>query len=111
MRDDSHLRQLESNMSKSITTHEEWRDIQEYDGYYQVSNEGRIRSVYREVPCGIHGVRKIQGRLLTPAKSTNGYYQVTLTKFNSRTRPLWHRVVSIAFHPEVDGKEIGRAHV
>ena len=46
---------------------EEWRDIKGYEGLYQISNEGRVRSLDRENIYESYGktvVRKIKGKLL-----------------------------------------------
>lgn len=89
---------------KEDSTAEEWRDVAGYEGYYQASNLGRIKSLDREVPCSRHGVRKIRGKLMTPAKATNGYFQVGFRKEGVKNRPLWHRVIALTFIPKVDGK-------
>lgn len=76
---------------------EVWRDIPEYEGYYQVSSKGRVRSVDRKIPCG-KGVRKQIGKLLIPKKhKKSGRLQVGLSKF-SKTR--WfniHKLVALTF--------------
>lgn len=47
-----------------------WRDIPEWEGLYQVSDLGRVRSVQREVACGRrHSVTRIQpARVISPYK-------------------------------------------
>lgn len=39
-------------MKRFSTKREVWRDIPEYEGYYQASNKGRIRSLDRKVNNG-----------------------------------------------------------
>lgn len=58
-----------------------WKDIPDYEGYYQVSNLGRVRSVDREVEHNTSGILKLKGKLLKFSYSnTGGYTQYTLSK-------------------------------
>lgn len=70
-------------MSRTV---EEWRDIEGYNGKYQVSDWGRVKSTYRNKPLG---ERKIQ----------KGYVQVALYKNHKPTYKLVHRLVADAFIP------------
>lgn len=58
---------------------EEWRDIKGYEGYYQVSNLGRVRSIDRRV---WYRGRKIfinkKGRVLKPYPTRKGYLMVDI---------------------------------
>lgn len=69
-----------------------WKDIDGFDGLYQISNHGRVKSFkrYRE------------GRILKPARYTNGYLFVHLTPRNATKRgkyprQLVHRLVAQTF--------------
>ena len=44
---------------------EAWRDVPGYEGYYQVSSRGRVRSVDRVIPHPRLGRQTVRGRLLT----------------------------------------------
>ena len=79
-----------------------WKDIAGYEGYYQVSNLGRVKSVSRKVSNG-HGMVAKEERILQPNTLAKGYYQVTL--YNGETRKCFqvHRLVASAFIPNVDG--------
>lgn len=48
---------------------EEWRDIQGYEGLYQVSNCGRVKSIDRILPNG----KTHKGRVLYKDKLANAY--------------------------------------
>lgn len=78
-----------------------WKDIQGYEGIYQVSNLGRIKRIgkYR------NQVKEWESnRVLKPAKKNNGYMYCQLSKDN-RTRPLMiHRLVTNAFIANPDNK-------
>lgn len=68
---------------------EEWRDIPGYEGLYQVSNLGRVRSVDHVV------TRTVKGRILRPRLRKNGYLVVTLSGGGPKDV---HRLVALAFH-------------
>lgn len=71
-----------------------WKDIEGYEGLYQVSNEGNVRSLnYRNT-----GVVKN----LTPKNHNRGYLHVVLTKDKSNKSFLMHRLVASAFIPRSD---------
>ena len=76
-----------------------WKDIEEYEGYYQVSNLGRIKSLSREkiMPNGTLCFTK--ERILSLNKNRNGYMSVSLYKNNKRETFRIHRLVAIAFIP------------
>lgn len=73
-----------------------WKDIDEYDGYYQVSTLGNVRSVDIYVRCK-NGIRLRKGRILSPTKLPNGYLQVTLSKNNKVKKYSVHRLVAQTF--------------
>lgn len=75
-------------------TDEIWRDIDGYEGLYQVSNFGRVKRFYKTKPP----------RILKQSISQNGYPNVNLCKDNSRQLQLVHRLVATAFIPNPDGK-------
>ena len=64
-----------------------WKDIPEYEGLYQVSNYGRIKS--------LHNYRG-KGNIIKP-KIKNNYYQIGLRKNNIRKWFSIHRLVAENF--------------
>lgn len=83
---------------------EEWRDVVGYDGYYMVSNYGRVISVSRPAPT-FYGTRTITPKLLHPSiNKRTGYSRVTLSKNKVHTVELLHRLVAIAFIENKDSK-------
>lgn len=80
---------------------EEWADINGYEGIYQVSSLGNVRSLDRVISSGAR--RKGQ-----PMKIQNGsaYRQITLGKNNKLKTHLIHRLVAAAFLPAVEGKDV-----
>ena len=72
---------------------EEWRQIPGYEGAYEVSNRGRVRSLDRITDRG----RKWRGRILTPAIMPSGYLIVTLWRNGKQKSALVHRLVLLGF--------------
>lgn len=84
---------------------EEWRDVVGYEGFYEVSNMGRVRSVKRFVN-GRWGLRPFKGVVLKTSNRTKGskfspfYYQgVNLHKNGEAKNMHVHRLVAEAFIP------------
>lgn len=78
---------------------EEWRDIKGYEGRYQVSNLGRVRSWV----CS-RGKRKSPWRMR--GKIDRYGYQVVCLSLNGKSHHLpVHRLVALAFIPNLDNKE------
>lgn len=67
---------------------EAWKPIKDYEGLYEVSNLGRVKST-----------RKI----LKPRDTPNGYYHVGLYKDKKRTEHYIHRLVAQAFLDNANG--------
>ena len=77
---------------------EEWRDIPEYENFYQVSSLGRVKSIERKVWNGkVYSTHR--ERILKPLKNTDGYLQVVLFKEGIRKGFKIHRLVCEAFFP------------
>lgn len=62
-----------------------WKDIPGYEGLYQASTDGRIRSTFR------------YKKVLKPNKQKNGYYSVQLFKNKIGKRILLHRLIALTF--------------
>lgn len=76
-----------------------WKDIKGYEGLYQVSNLGRVKSLPHEVRFGNH-TRVINGQILTP-HDTKRYLQYSLTNHKLFAA---HRLVAEAFIPNPESK-------
>lgn len=80
---------------------EEWKDIVGFEGEYQVSNLGRIRSLAREkLQRDAHGgytTFRYNGRIIKPVKTSQGYLVVPLGRRAPCCRV--HRLVAQAFIP------------
>lgn len=74
-----------------------WKDIEGYEGLYQVSNQGNVRSLDRIVNAP-NGVRTSKGKVLTQYKCGN-YSKVTLSKSSKYKTYDVHHIVAKAFIP------------
>lgn len=75
---------------------ENWAPIPGYEGFYEVSDQGRVRSLPRTVPMSDGRTYRIKGRLLNPA--WNGrYFHVVMSSSGKETMDLIHRLVLKAF--------------
>lgn len=77
-----------------------WKDIEGYEGIYQVSNLGNVRVLDRIVNSAIKNNDKVKrkGQILKQYNK-RGYLQVTLTVSNKRKYFNVHRLVAQAFIP------------
>lgn len=85
---------------------EKWKCISGFEGIYEVSNTGRIRSSKdKTTKSALHGTRKWQQRILKLKTDKGGYKRVCLYKDKKPHDFLVHRLVAMAFIPKVEGKE------
>ena len=76
---------------------EVWKPVPGYEGFYSVSNFGRVRSDKRTiVDKNGHG-RKMPEVIMTPEKKTPGHLVVCLCKNHERTKRYIHRIVLETF--------------
>ena len=69
---------------------EKWKDIKEYEGLYQVSNLGNIKSLPRATT---------KGKILVKNLDYDGYQKVTLSKLGVHKQFSVHKLVATAFIP------------
>lgn len=77
---------------------EVWKDIEGYEGLYQVSNFGRVRSLDRYVNHPKGKVLK-KSKIISPGINKHNYKYVTLSKSNNKKTFRVHRLVAEAFIP------------
>lgn len=79
---------------------EEWKDIEGYEGLYQVSNLGRVKSLWFD-----------KEKILKAYKNRYGYLCIGLCKYGKKKTYKIHRLVASAFiensnnYPEVNHKD------
>ncbi len=78
---------------------EEWRDIKGYEGLYQVSNLGRVKSLKKKTFAGINGGIYItrKERILNYSKDHKGYLRVNLCINKISKKYFVHRLVAGTF--------------
>lgn len=84
-----------------------WKDIEGFEGLYQVSNMGRVRSLDRKDKMG----RSLKEKVLADKHNNRGYHTIALRRDGNTEYRLIHRLVAKAFldnpnnWPEVNHKD------
>ena len=81
---------------------EEWRPVKGYEGLYEASNFGRIKSLKRHTTSG--GIMKIY------VNPYNGYCYVNLCKDNKSATKRVHKIIYTAFNGWAWGDKYDKAH-
>ena len=85
---------------------ERWLPVVGFEGYYEVSNLGRVRSVDRIVRHGKH-FQPLRGKILAQTTSDYGYRKVSLYRGSKHTLRSVHILVAAAFiGPRPKGMEV-----
>lgn len=78
-----------------------WKDIKGYEGLYQVSNLGNVKSINRYVKYNrwkeSNSLQLRKEKMLAKTKTNNGYLRIMLSKNGSHKMVLLHRLVANAF--------------
>lgn len=93
-----HLKSKKGDKVKEV-----WKDITEYEGYYQVSNLGRVRGVDRYVGYKNGLKRLYKGKILKLRSNKYGYMYIKLNKYGNSKNAILHRLVATAFIENKDG--------
>jgi hypothetical protein len=84
---------------------EQWKEIKGYEGWYEISSFGVIRSVDRKVDFEDGRYANYKGKLIKKVVNSNGYYVSTLWK-NSKSKTVYiHRLVAEYFILNPDNKK------
>src|SRR5690606_24954075 len=82
-----------------VVSEEEWRPVVGYEGLYEVSSLGRVRSLDRWRRGKGRSSVWSPGRVLKPGVHPAGYLRVALFKSGVKTQDSVHRLVAEAFIP------------
>lgn len=75
-----------------------WKAVKGYEGFYEVSNFGNVRSLDRVIKSKHNGTTLRKGRILIPFyEEKKRYYQISLTKDRKVKKYRVHRLVAVAF--------------
>lgn len=81
---------------------EVWKPVQGYEGIYEVSNLGRVRSLDRFTRNRWGTLRPVAGAMKVPQVKREGYCYLNLYS-ERKARPMYvHRLVALAFLPNPD---------
>lgn len=76
---------------------EQWCDLTEYEGFYRVSDLGRVKTVSRKVLAKGNSIRNVQERILKPGFNPVGYLVVNISKNGKQRTYQIHQLVAICF--------------
>lgn len=79
-----------------------WKDVLDYEGLYQVSDLGRVKSLAKKWVAGNGTVREKPETIFKLNKNISGYYSVSLRKNNKMSTNTVHRLVYEAFNGKTD---------
>jgi hypothetical protein len=82
-----------------------WKDIEGFEGRYQVSNFGEVKTLERLEECN-GGIRRRHERLLKQNFSNNKHCMVVLCKDGKTYPKLVHRLVALTFIPNPENKPV-----
>ena len=74
-----------------------WKDIPNYEGYYQVSNLGKVKSLDRIVKSKLKYFQTKKGRILNGGINNHGYKSYNLSLNGKRKSTKNHQLVAIVF--------------
>lgn len=83
-----------------------WKEIPGYEGVYEASDFGNIRSAERLIKHNYGGTARRRGVLLKHGMGYNGYYHVSLSHKNIKRTRLVHQLVAATFLQKVEGKNV-----
>lgn len=100
--------EIYKNYSLENLDGEEWQDVEGYEGLYQVSNMGRVKSLVREYKSnngkGTEYIGRTKMRILKAGFNGDGYLQVALCRNSECKYVKVHKLVAKAFVPNVENK-------
>jgi len=82
-----------------------WKDVVGYEGYYQISNFGRVKSVKRVIEDSWGRTATLKEKIIKPSKIRKGYFIISLYKNAVYKKILVHRLVATAFISNIEGKK------
>jgi hypothetical protein len=86
-----------------------WKEVKNYEGCYEVSNLGNVRSITRKVertsPAGQKGLYTYHGKICKPYITKKGYLRLNLSLNNKLLNHQIHRLVAINFIENKENKD------
>ena len=88
-----------------------WKEIKGYEGYYEVSNLGRFRSMDRII--SFSNGRKVfyKGKIINGSIEKDGYICVKLSKNGNNETKKLHRLIAQTFMPVDNSDNLEVNHI
>ena len=99
-----------------VWKNEEWKDIPNYEGIYQVSDLGRIKSLSGLLATKSGVIKQRYNKIMSQIIKSNGYLSIMFSVNSNQKRFHVHRLVAISFisnpenKPEVNHKNCIKTH-
>lgn len=93
-----------------------WKPVQGYNGFYEVSTHGVVRSLNRAIPLPGGRWRQVKGKIISPKRNHDGYIFVSLSRDGVTKTHYVHRLVCGAYNlnpgnlPEVNHRDGCKEH-
>lgn len=84
-------------LSLSDLPNEIWKDIPNYEGFYQISNFGRVKRLQRAISCCYNSTKIIKEIILRQELTKKGYLRVSLFKNGLKQKKFTHNLVLLSF--------------
>ena len=81
-----------------------WKPVKGYQGYYEISNFGRVKSVDRIIKNNYCGTMHVAEKIKSTTIAATGYPCVTLCRDRKSKQVPIHRLLMEAFVPKPSGK-------
>ena len=86
-----------------------WKDVVGYEGYYKVSNLGRVKGVERQFTqfnslTKNYNTKTLPEKIMKPHEDKDGYLKLQLTRDGEHNKFFVHRLVALAFIPNTENK-------
>lgn len=97
---------------RSKMLQEEWKPIKGYEGFYEISNFGKVKSLKREIICRNGMIKFVKEIILKSANDTKGYPIVILQNHgDKKTCKIHHLVWDNFSEKQRDGLELQIDHI
>jgi len=90
---------LTKTKSMEANVKEIWKDVVGYEGIYQISNYGSVKSIDRQCELSDGRILNLKGKLLKPSFDRKGYIRFRLSKNDKLKSFRAHRLTAKAFIP------------
>ena len=94
---------IAKNGSKIVNMEQIWKTIQGFEGLYEVSNLGAVKSLEKMWVVN-KAIRNKPETIMKQSTDSNGYFQVELSKNGKAKKYLVHRLIAKAFIENPDNK-------